>query len=107
MRAGELRNRVIIQQKSISRNNPERIAVESWVDVVTVWAEVKDLRGKEFFQAQAVNAEVTAIIRIRYRTGITPVMRVKFGSRIFGITSPPIDPDGRRTELQLMCKELV
>lgn len=107
MRAGELRHRVTLQQKTISRDNPERIAVENWTDVTTVSANVKDLRGRELFEAQAVNAEVTALIKMRYRFGITSAMRVKFGARIFDIISPPINPDGRRIELQLTCKELV
>jgi len=105
IRAGELRHRVTIQQKSVTRNTLGEEVV-TWQDVATVWADVQPLSGKEYFDAQQVNAEVTVRIRIRYRTGVKPEMRVVFGSRVFDIQAV-INVDGRNQELQLMCKEAV
>ncbi|MDA8212164.1 MAG: phage head closure protein [Clostridia bacterium] len=105
MNAGELRHRVKIQQKSVTRDSFGAESV-TWSDVATVWAVVEPLRGREFFGAQQVNAEVTTRIRIRYRSGVVPTMRALYGSRVYDIQSV-INLDERNRELQLMCKEVV
>jgi len=105
IRAGELRHRVTIQQKSVTRNTFGEEIV-TWQDVATVWAAIEPLRGREFFESQQVNAEVTTRIRIRYRPGITPTMRVVYGSRIFDIQAV-INVEERNRELHLMCREEV
>jgi len=106
IRAGELRHRVTIQQN----NNPTRGSsgeeIPNWQDVATVWAAVEPLRGREFFESQQVNAEVTTRIRIRYRSGIAPTMRAVYGNRIFDIQAV-INVDERNRELHLMCREEV
>lgn len=104
MRAGELRHRVTIQQKTVT-SDPEGMIVETWVDVATVWAAVEPLRGREYIQAAAVTPEVTARVRIRYRPGIEPAMRVVHGGTVCDIQSV-IDVGGRRRELELMCREV-
>lgn len=105
MQAGKLRHRVTIQQKTTTQD-PEGMTTETWTNVATVWAAVEPLKGREYFQAQAVNAEVTTRVRIRYRAGIIPTMRVLFGARKFDILAV-IDQEERHQELQLMCREVV
>ncbi|BAU27630.1 SPP1 family predicted phage head-tail adaptor [Aneurinibacillus soli] len=104
MNIGRLRHRVMLQSRTTIRNE-EGFEDESWTDVATVWAAVEPLRGREYFAAAAVNAENTVRIRMRYRLGITPDMRLLYGMRIFEIQSM-IDPDERHRELHLMCKEV-
>lgn len=101
---GEMRQRVTLQTRTVTR--VEGIPEESWATVATVWAAVSDISGKEYFQAQAVQSEVTTRIKIRYRTGITPSMRVLYGSRVFQILSV-IDKDERHRVMELMCKEVI
>lgn len=105
MRAGDLRHRVTIQY-AVETQNSYGEPVASWQDVATVWAAVEPLRGREYFDAQATQARVDHRIRIRYRAGITPRMRVLFGSRVFEIQAV-IEPESRRRELHLMCEEAV
>ncbi len=105
MRAGDLRHKVTIQQKTTTKDT-EGIPSETWPDFATVWAAIEPLQGREFFSAQAVNAQVTTRIRIRYRAGITPTMRVSYGTRIFDI-QVVIDVEERHRELQLMCQEVI
>jgi len=105
VRAGELRHRVMFQQNNGTSTDTEGIPVENWADVFAVWARVRDLSGREYFAAQQVQAEVTTEITIRYREGLNSNMRVKYGTRIFDIKS--IIPDERKTELRLMCKEVI
>ncbi len=105
MRAGDLRHKVTIQQKTITKDT-EGIPSETWTDFATVWAAIEPLQGREFFSAQAINAQVTTRIRIRYLAGISPTMRVSYGTRIFDIQAV-IDVEERHLELQLMCQEVI
>ena len=105
MQAGKLRHRVTIQQNTPTRDS-FGAEVESWSDVTTIWAAVEPLQGREFFDAQAVNPETTTRIRIRYRSGIVPEMRVAWGSHTYDIQSV-IEPESNRRELHLLCRELL
>lgn len=78
--------------------------IDDWQTVATVWAAIEPLRGREFFAAQAVNAEVTTRIRIRWREGIDRKMIVQYKGVTFEVLYT-IRPDYGRAELQLMCKE--
>jgi len=101
---GEMRQRVALQTRTVTR--VEGIPEESWTTVATVWAAVADLSGKEYFQAASMQSEVTTRIKIRYRKGITPSMRVLYGDRVFNILSV-IDKDERHRVIELLCKEVV
>ncbi|MGB9780623.1 phage head closure protein [Caldanaerobacter sp.] len=105
MNIGELRHRITIQQPVESSNTFGEVE-KTWQDVATVWASIEPLRGREYFNSQQINAEVTTQIRIRYRPGIKPKMRVVYGERIFDIQSV-IDVEERHKEIHLMCKEVV
>jgi len=106
MRSGELRHRVVIQQATTTHDEYNQ-PIQTWQDFVTVWAKVEDLSGREYFAAQErESAEVKTRVTIRYRTDVQPNMRVVSGSRTFEIVSV-IEPDGRKRELQLMCREAV
>jgi SPP1 family predicted phage head-tail adaptor len=105
MRAGQLRHKVVIQENVPSRDG-YGAEVESWDEYATVWAAIEPIRGREFWESQQINAEVTARITIRYLAGVTPKMRILHGTRIFEILSV-INPEERNRELQLMVKENV
>ena len=105
MQAGQLRHRVTLQTVTETRDAVGGI-VESWATTVTLWAAVEPLRGREFFQARAEQAGVDTRIRIRYRSGLTPKMRVTWGSHAYDIEAV-IEPDSRRRELHLMCSEVL
>ncbi len=103
MQSGHLRHRVTIEQSTPAQNEYGEL-VESWAALVTVWGAVEPLDGREYFQVQQVQSTVTTRIRIRYRTGITPLMRVAWDGRIFDIEDV-IEPKSQRRELHLMCRE--
>ena len=105
MRAGWLRKRVTIQEKRADRDpfGAERII---WVNVATVWAGVEPLRGREYLEAKQMQADVSTRIRMRYRSGVTPEMRVLYDGRTYEIESV-IDVLERGRELNLMCREIV
>lgn len=75
--AGQLDQRVTLQNATVTRDTVGG-PVETWADTVTVWAGVRPLTAKQVAQAQQVSADVRKAVTIRYRTGITAAMRVKF-----------------------------
>lgn len=77
-----------------------------WQDVMTVWASIEPLRGREYVEAQNTKAELTTRIRMRYRPGITPGMRVVYQGRTFDIQSV-INVNEQNYHLELMCIEKV
>jgi SPP1 family predicted phage head-tail adaptor len=103
--AEELNRRVTIQSKSGSQDSYGQPG-ETWSDIVTVSASIITTGGREFYAAQKLNAEISAVIKIRYRTGLDVKMRVKYGERYFSILSIA-DPEERHEELLLSCKEVV
>jgi SPP1 family predicted phage head-tail adaptor len=105
MQAGKLRHRIVLQKVTMMRDE-EGNAVETWSDFVTVWASVEPIRGREYFEAAAINTENDLRFVIRYRSGITSEMRVWYNDRIFDIQSV-IDIDEAHKELELICKEVM
>lgn len=105
MRMGKLRNRITIQQVQEARSATGAV-METWVTYAEVWAAVEPLRGREFFASRQMQAQVDARVRIRFISGVTPKMRVLWGSRIYLIDAV-INPEERGVELQLMCREII
>lgn len=84
--AGKLRHSITFQQM---QKTPDGVGgfTRAWVDVATVHAFVNPLSGNERWQSQRVEANTTHRIFIRYRSGITPEMRVNFGGRIMQVVA--------------------
>ena len=106
MQAGRLREQVAIQQESVTRDE-YGAEVIAWVGVATVWASIlPKASGERFLSGAAqLQAEITHTVRIRYRSGITAKMRLLWGSRYLEVETIT-DPDGRKRELVLMCREV-
>lgn len=104
MRSGNLRHRIEIQHQVHGEDEWGNHVFE-WQTFAKVWAEVLDLKGREFWQAVSVASEVTVRVRIRYLPGLEASMRVLHEGRVLEIDHI-IDPDGRKRTLQLLCKTL-
>lgn len=106
MRAGMLRHRVEIQRRAEALDEYGQ-DTEAWLPVATVWAAVESLRGRELETTATRLAEASHKIRIRYRTGVHPTMRVVGqDGRVFDIQAV-LDPDDRRRELHLLAREVM
>lgn len=111
MRAGRLRHRVRVQRAVDVVTNSGAVETQ-YVDLFESWAEVLPLTPRELYAARQVQAEVTAKVRLRYRPGLDARTRVLWrreaGSpsviEVFDVEGPPIEVEGRRRELWLMCK---
>ncbi|MFZ3172073.1 MAG: phage head closure protein [Carboxydocellales bacterium] len=105
MRAGELNRRITIQQP-VETPDSEGVTTTTWGTFTTAWAAVEPLSGREFFNAQQFNSELTTRFRIRYQSGITTKMRVLFEARVFDILSV-IPLKSAKKEIHLMTKEVI
>lgn len=104
MRSGKLRYLATLQDvASIPNAYGEGIA--TWANVSTFHANVTDLDGQELYHAQQVIAFSNVKVSTRYRAGVLPRMRIQVNGRTLQILSVS-NPDGRRRELVLLCKEM-
>lgn len=118
MQAGRLRRRVLIEQP-VDTQDSFGEPITDWQDfAVSVPAAIEPLSGREFYAAQQEQSEVTTRIRIRWRKGVTELMRVSHTSIVDPDASPPetvtdiydieaVIPDQKtgRRELHLLCKK--
>jgi SPP1 family predicted phage head-tail adaptor len=104
MKITDFRHRISLQQKLITKD-PEGIPIENWQNISTIWAAVEPLRGREYFQAAAVQSQNMIRFTIRYRKGITSEIRILYDSKLYDIQSI-IDVEGRHQQLELMAKEV-
>jgi SPP1 family predicted phage head-tail adaptor len=106
--SGRLRHRVAIESRADGLDALGQ-PLDTWESVATLWADIRDSRGREFTESQQAQInETTVNIRLRYRADLLPEMRVRelcHAARIFNVTSvrytsPP------RPEVMLECEEL-
>ena len=86
MNPGELRHRIKLQ-KLETRVNQNGFEEEIWIDHKTLWASIKNLHGREYFQAAAVQKENTVKFIIRYFDGLDTSMKILFKGKHYDITS--------------------
>lgn len=104
MRSGQL-DQLISVERLVEGFDELGQPINQWLPIITTWAAVEPLVGREYIAAGALLSEVTARIRMRYRPGITAADRVIHGGTTYGITSVA-DVHSSRRELQLMCKAI-
>lgn len=113
MRSGDLRRRVLIQLRGVSQDTFGQ-QVTSWSDYMTsVPADIQALTGRELLAAQAVNAEVTHQITLRYSQSLADPLRVASmrviyinggATRYFNVGSC-INVDERNKQIDLLVTE--
>lgn len=103
LRSGDLRRRVTIQQRTATQDTFGQSSV-TWTDLFSCWADIQPMNGRELLAAQAQQFEVTHQVVIRWRSGVTPAMRVVYQGRFMDVQSV-IDVDTQHRRLTLMCSE--
>ena len=101
MQAGKLRYRCVLRRAQKIRG-PTGGWVESWVEVASVWADIRPISGRAWLAAAKEQAEVTAEIFIRFRGDVEAGMRVICKEVAYEVVAPL--PDARCQYLKLMCK---
>ena len=89
MDPGRLDKRVTIQSRSTSLDAYGQ-QVDTWVDVLGCWANIRPIGGSERLQAKAVESQLTHTVAVRYNPLLMPPTtvdgyRLLYGSRIFNI----------------------
>lgn len=105
---GALRERVTIQTLSTTYDSMGAPA-DAPVTVATVWASVRPQKYQSGVEAlvQALGREVVATthtVTIYWRDDVTELNRLTWNGKVLDIKRV-IDPDGKRTWLELMCEE--
>jgi SPP1 family predicted phage head-tail adaptor len=100
MYAGQLKNKVTIQAKT---DTVDAIGqpINTWVDVATVWADIRYLSGLESIKSDADVSIAKVSVRVRYRADIKPSMRVVCEGVIYQIKA--VLPSGK-VYMDLACE---
>lgn len=102
VKAGALNRRVTIKVRGAGQSaagQPSR----AWVDLATVWANVRHESGAESLRADKEVSIVRASVRIRWRSDVTAAMRVYDGATVYEIKA--VLPDAvARDHLDLVCE---
>lgn len=72
MDVGKLNHQVKIQ-KPIDDIDAYGQTVQGWLDVATVWANIKPIGVREKLRAMAVEASISHTVMIRYRSDFLPL----------------------------------
>lgn len=80
-------NNKITFEELVTTVNPNGFEVSDWVEVISVWAAVSNLHGREYYAAAAVQAENTVKFTIRYIPGIDTKQRIMFQGKTHNITA--------------------
>lgn len=106
--SGKYRHIVTFQRLKEAQNSYGETSVnlnENWEDAFTARVGIFPISGREALLEDVRQAEISHRIVLRYLRGVDSKMRIKFGTRIFEIISPPVNAQERNDELLLFCKE--
>jgi SPP1 family predicted phage head-tail adaptor len=98
MEIGKLDRRIVIQQNTQTQNAAGEY-VDSWNTLATVWASKESLEGTELDESDQRTALQKVIWIIRYKSTVTELMRIYYGSEYYYITS--IQEVGRKWGMRL------
>jgi len=100
---GEMRHRVVFQTPSRSDDGYGGGQI-TWQDAFSAWVSIEPISGREYYEAMAIQNQITHRIKTRYRSDITPELRIKHGDRIYEIEAV-IDIGARHRFLEILCRE--
>jgi len=104
MRSGKLRERLVIQQKTVAQNDIGYPS-ETWTTLATVWADVRAEKGSETLKAGRDTATEYATVFIRYRNDVTAQNRAVYRSKTWDIENVRVVQNMRRNEgLELVMR---
>jgi SPP1 family predicted phage head-tail adaptor len=78
VRAGNLDRRITIQRFTVIGDDGFGNEIRDWADLATVWAQVTQASGREFFAQAAIQADTKVVFKIRYLPGLTVTDRILY-----------------------------
>ena len=104
MRAGTLDSRIALYRVVSTPTGTGGMA-ETEVLVTECWAAFRAPRGQEVIEAGQIVGQVDGIFKIRWLSGVTPGMRIRFDGQVWDMFHPaPIG--GRNAFLELYARVL-
>ncbi|MGG0645490.1 phage head closure protein [Bacillus mycoides] len=107
LNTGDFRNRIIIEQPIVIKDELNQVIETSWQELKKAWAMVKTVKGSEYIEASASQATRVYRFVIPYTSGITEEMRINMKGRIFDIIEPPMNDNEMNQTLTTIAKEHV
>jgi SPP1 family predicted phage head-tail adaptor len=105
MRIGQLRHKAEFQRAEQDRDAHGGVAL-TWSTYAHGWIGYEIQDGGESPVATKREATHRITVMARYIDGVKTTDRLKLRDRVFEILSA-FDPDGRRRELRMICKEIL
>jgi len=102
MQAGKLNTRVTIQRPGTAQDELGQ-PIAAWVDVDTVWADVRHLSGIGAIKGGGEVSVIKASMRLRRRDDLTAGMRMVVGPTVYEVEAVP-PPAARQDYTDLVCK---
>jgi len=102
---GALRHRITFQEPVKTPDGYKGHTVK-WRDMITVWASVEPLSGREYFYSHQIKNEVSHRVRVRYRTDLRLDVYVPgCPPRPEQLIRSIIDLQERHQFLEILCME--
>lgn len=83
MNPRKMRDRITFQKKAEPSGPFDPL--DNYEDYISLWAESRFLRGRNFYAARAANVKTDVEFIIRYRTDIDEKMRIKYNDKFYEI----------------------
>jgi len=108
MRAGELRKRIQLQQRS-SAQDAWGQQVVGWTTVLTTWADIQPVSGLQLERSRSIYNLTSHQVTLRWRPILEDVrqvgsFRVLYAGRIFDVGAS-LNREERNREVMLLCSE--
>jgi SPP1 family predicted phage head-tail adaptor len=107
--AGGMIHRVTIETPTRTSNVTGEVEVTTFTAVATsVPVRIAEQGSVEVYRARQVQADATHVLRMRWTTLVTQTCRIRWprpeGDRILNVVGIS-NPDGKRVELVINCRE--
>ena len=102
---GDLNKRVTIQYETLVPDGMGSFD-STWNDGDTIFAAIWPTSANQTIGSLQPLGTISHRIRIRYRSNFRSTWRLKFGTRIFDIVGPAINPSEKNEWLDLLCREV-
>ena len=105
MRVGPLNRLITIEQRAQTRDALGGV-VDGWIEFTKAWAAINPVSGSSRYVSAERHSEATHQITVRWVSGVTPKMRVKYGTRVFEIISA-LNIAERNKQMIIIAKEVL
>lgn len=108
MQAGQLRHRITITRKTVTRDTAgdDRTDLGNWVTVAVLWANVAPMAGRELLISEQLQKDATVTVTVRYYPGVTVRDRVTHAGTLYDIADVRHIAN-RRRETQITMREVI